>query len=1058
MLPRKVKQGIKLFAGLVLSFGIFAGFVAWRLTSGHPIHLAFLVPVLERSLASADDTIRLEFDDIVIAWIPGEQPLGLQALGLRAFTKDGTEVANVGQVGFRVSIPALLQGKFAPSAINVFHIAIHFHRGADGQFKILRFGSKSAAEDRLPANQLLTTLLAGPKSNRIYGYLRRIGIVGGSVSFEDDITGLTWHAPRIDIELVRASSGIDARASVQIAELGNPAEIDVSASLEAATGQLNLHGSYRGIDIVSLGLIAPELIATSNSQLQFSGDFDTSLNLAGPSPAPNPGAVHFTVAAGPGMLDLPGYLSAPLPIAKLDLAGELASGFDSFTLESLTLDLGGPVLDAKGKISGLVLAQAGGDGRVRIRCDLIARDLPVPDVPRLWPLSGGQSSDARDWFKSRMDQGRIEKATATFDIAMPRGDPDATEILAFNGRLTANGVALRFAPQLPPIRDARVEATVDASKATFDIAGGGAGGLAIQKARAVIADLDKQTQTLEVAGDVAGPLRDALLLLGQAGAVNLETMGIKAADAAGSVSASLRFRFPDIGNISFGDAEPVVSARIVGGRLDGLLAGHDLSDADVDLKLDADGIAANGHARLAGIPAEVQWNEAFGADDLKTRIAIAAQPSADDLAALGLDLRNEIQGPLPMNVVYRRFARQQSDVTIDTDLTPTALALGFVKWRKPPGLPAHADGRIELADGRPISIASFDFHAGDFSGGGRGRFARDGRLAEVVLDQVALGKTQLSNVVVSLGADRLDISVGGGDFDAEPFRDKGESLGIAKRTSAATAGQTPGTAAPYAFSLTAERLDRIFLGEGQEIDSLRLIVADDGRRLQSLEADGVLRGGSPFQLRWQPATNSSHWFSLTAGDAGGALKALNIFDDVVGGRLTITGTSPDDEAGQPLTAHAEISQYRLVGQPFLLRLFTMATLTGLADGLTSDGLLMRRFVADFHKLGGRVDVPSARTYGPSLALTAAGYFDLGTDRVDINGAIVPANALNSLVGQVPLVGFLLTGGNGNGIGSATFTATGKLSEPTIAVQPLSAIEPAFLRSIFDLSPTGATAQ
>jgi hypothetical protein len=85
-----------------------------------------------------------------------------------------------------------------------------------------------------------------------------------------------------------------------------------------------------------------------------------------------------------------------------------------------------------------------------------------------------------------------------------------------------------------------------------------------------------------------------------------------------------------------------------------------------------------------------------------------------------------------------------------------------------------------------------------------------------------------------------------------------------------------------------------------------------------------------------------------------------------------------------------------------------------------------------------------------LCLTAKGYFDVSADSIDMQGTVVPANALNSFVGKIPLIGFLLTGGRNNGIGSFTYRATGKLSEPAISVNPLSVLNPGFLQALFDL--------
>jgi hypothetical protein len=119
---------------------------------------------------------------------------------------------------------------------------------------------------------------------------------------------------------------------------------------------------------------------------------------------------------------------------------------------------------------------------------------------------------------------------------------------------------------------------------------------------------------------------------------------------------------------------------------------------------------------------------------------------------------------------------------------------------------------------------------------------------------------------------------------------------------------------------------------------------------------------------------------------------------------------------------------------------------------------MYRFEGDFTKTGDRIDVPLARTWGPSLGLTATGYIDYAVDQINVRGTVVPAYALNSILSEIPIVGFLLTGSKGGGMFAVVYSATGKLSEPTISVNPLSALTPGFLRGVFGLFPSGDQTQ
>ena len=79
-----------------------------------------------------------------------------------------------------------------------------------------------------------------------------------------------------------------------------------------------------------------------------------------------------------------------------------------------------------------------------------------------------------------------------------------------------------------------------------------------------------------------------------------------------------------------------------------------------------------------------------------------------------------------------------------------------------------------------------------------------------------------------------------------------------------------------------------------------------------------------------------------------------------------------------------------------------------------------------------------------------GLLDVGADRAELQGTIVPVYGLNRLLGIIPLLGDIVTGGEGQGIFSATYRIDGKLSDPNISVNPLAVLAPGFLRNLFFL--------
>jgi hypothetical protein len=80
-------------------------------------------------------------------------------------------------------------------------------------------------------------------------------------------------------------------------------------------------------------------------------------------------------------------------------------------------------------------------------------------------------------------------------------------------------------------------------------------------------------------------------------------------------------------------------------------------------------------------------------------------------------------------------------------------------------------------------------------------------------------------------------------------------------------------------------------------------------------------------------------------------------------------------------------------------------------------------------------------------VTANGWVDTDRDWLELQGTVAPAYALNSIVGNVPILGPLLGGGS-QGLLAANYRLSGRENDPEVSVNPLSALAPGVLRQLF----------
>ncbi len=203
-----------------------------------------------------------------------------------------------------------------------------------------------------------------------------------------------------------------------------------------------------------------------------------------------------------------------------------------------------------------------------------------------------------------------------------------------------------------------------------------------------------------------------------------------------------------------------------------------------------------------------------------------------------------------------------------------------------------------------------------------------------------------------------------------------------------------------------------------------------------------------LRLDYGPQDAGGYRFVFESNDMGAALRALGKFDTIHGGRVAIVGTSAGPIPNSPLEARIEARDYVLVDAPAMVRLLTVASLTGINDALKGEGIRFSRLIGAFILTDGIMETELLRAFGPALGLTARGKIDFDESRVDLEGTAVPAYSVNRVLNLIPLLGPILTGGEGEGLFAVTYRMTGALDDPNVDVNVLSALAPGFLRALF----------
>ena len=314
-----------------------------------------------------------------------------------------------------------------------------------------------------------------------------------------------------------------------------------------------------------------------------------------------------------------------------------------------------------------------------------------------------------------------------------------------------------------------------------------------------------------------------------------------------------------------------------------------------------------------------------------------------------------------------------------------------------------------------------------------------GKPGLVRLRQLVIGdNTRLAGSIRMPARDGMpyEVILTGDSLDVSAEFDRG---GTSKPTGAEKRGP--------AYTLDA-KLGRILLAPGRAITDVAMLLDNDGLVSRSAKLTGKAGAGA-LALSVTKAPGGRR-LTGTAEDAGGLLRALDVMDDMRGGRMTISGTYNDDAAAHPLTGQAQITDFRIENAPAIGKLLQAMSVYGLLEVAQGPGLGFDRLVAPFSLAGDTLTLSDARAHSASLGMTAKGTLDLAHHTAQIEGTVVPAYALNSALGRIPLLGRLFSAEEGGGLLAMGYSIRGAFKDPTVTVNPLSALTPGFLRGFFDL--------
>jgi hypothetical protein len=682
---------------------------------------------------------------------------------------------------------------------------------------------------------------------------------------------------------------------------------------------------------------------------------------------------------------------------------------------------------------------------------LAGAHISVPALKRLWPPF--VSSKVRRWVMQHVfggSVGQIDVAiNAPWSTLVPNGPPIPDTGLAVDVSIT--GAALRPVEGLPMVRDADVKVHVTGRTATVRLGRGIAEvspgrRLVVSNAVFEVPDMDPAAPPTRVRFRLDGSVAAAAELMASDKLRGISGAMTEPAASRGTMSAQVVLNLPLVRDLPSDAINYNINIDLNNFSADRVMLGKKVEAKLLRITANNEAYQIKGDVRINGTPAHLEYRRARGEVEPELRI----EATLDDAtrARLGIDLGTAVSGPIPVKLSGRVPANERdAKFIVEADLTAARIDNLLPGWIKPAGRPVRATFALLNRDQSTRLEDIFVDGSGVML---RGSVEVDpaSELLSANLPVFGLSEGDKAALKAERSADGvMRVTMRGEIFD-------GRGVIRAWLSGAASGGTADKKQRPPRDLDLDIRVSRVLGYHGETLRSVEMRMARRGGHLRSFALNATLGRDSPLKgdlrelrdLR-EPRPREGQVLYLDSNDAGALLRFTDTYPRMSGGRIWILMEPPKPDHS-PQDGLINIRDFTIRGERDL------AGVLPNAPDVQRDSIPFTSMRVEFSRLPGKLTIRDGVVRGPVIGATIDGTVDYQRDEVHLRGTFVPLYVLNNMFSQIPIVGLVLGGGSTNtGVFGITYEVIGTTGQPTLRINPASALAPGILRKFFEF-PAG----
>lgn len=766
---------------------------------------------------------------------------------------------------------------------------------------------------------------------------------------------------------------------------------------------------------------------------------------------------------------------------NLSLGFEMDLQTERLDLSSLRFETGGGFFVIGGQI-------AYRDPNLPIMLQGHLENLPVEGFKKIWPSN--IVPNVHQWFNENvnggnMPSGKLNLATSIADLlGMAKGGALADNALELSAQV--EGAELRYLPELPIIKDVTAElrlrgnsfvAHVKSGKTDIELNNGQMGRLHLRDSYFTEPDFDVEGNNVEFLLNIDGRAYSLLTLLSSPQLLGRDMVKFDADILASDVQTKIAFGLPLTVGLSRREVVEKLTIAVQGSlnnfTLTRPVEGYHVSGRTLAFEANKTLLAAKGEIEFNHVPMQMNLQEQLDPQQASASYTrLTAQLDAHDFANLNLDaLARRIRGVSDIDLTLHGAMGQPLDrLTVQAKLDEAQVIFSPLAYGKDSGQPSRLGLVVDFAQNGAqdytISAVRADYADAENKFDVQARL-ENGTVTTLTVSPLKIGEHYDLNVDFSTENNQRSLTISGMAFDASKLLDPNDfGVPVFDRYNPTFAQwgdlEKSKDAQDKEISLLARfdqllgdalmvniNIGRVTGNNGVWLDNFTGTVKREKGLTEVAYVAGTFNDQTILSAELFRGRDNVRYFFLDVPQAENLFKAIDISDHFENGKALLTGSLRDDAlfSGEGIFY---MTDFNIRDVPVMTKLLSLGSFTGIADTIRGEGIAFRQGDVNFRFNQNLFDIEALRIKGPAIGLTMDGVVDTQNRALYLNGTLVPAYDVNSLLGRIPIIGWFFSGERDGGLIGISYSLQGDFEDPNIVVNPLSLLTPGFLRNIFNL--------